>query len=226
MHPPARRDATSPARRSAHPPPYIVAVDVAVVVPVKRFEAAKRRLVGVLDDEPRARLAAWMAGRVLDAVAELPTFVACDDEGVRRWAERRGATPVWGPGLGLNGAVDDAVDQVTAEGFDHVVVSHADLPRPGALATVAGAGRITIVPDRRRDGTNVMAFPAQTPVRARYGGGSFGRHLGQAREIPAATVEVRHDRELSLDVDTAADLRHPLIAEVLPTWLRTIPANR
>ena len=200
-------------------------VRLAVLVPVKRFTAAKRRLAGVLSDADRARLAEWVATRVLDVVAEAPTFVACDDDRVAEWAQGFGATVVWGAGLGLNGAVDDGVAHVAAAGFDHVIVSHADLARPAALLSVARADTVTLVPDRRRDGTNVMSFPVAHRVSASYGGGSFARHLHQALALGIDT-EVRSDADLSLDLDTAADLAHPLIREVLPPWLPTSRDNR
>ncbi len=200
-------------------------VRLAVLVPVKRFSAAKGRLAGVLGDAERAALAEWMASGVLHVVAEIPTFVACDDEEVARWAQRLGANIIWGPGLGLNGAVDDGVAHITASGFDHVLVSHADLAIPEALLDVARAGHITLVPDRRRDGTNVMSFPATHPVRAAYGAGSFTRHLQQALAMSTVAVDVRWDPELSLDLDTARDLAHPLIQKVLPSWLPTSLAN-
>lgn len=207
-------------------------VHLAVLVPVKRFSAAKGRLRGVLADPDRARLAEWMASGVLDVVAEIPTFVACDDDGVAAWAQRMGAQVIWGAGLGLNGAVDDGVERITADGFEHVVVSHADLARPERLLDVVRPGAVTLVPDRRHDGTNVMSFPTTHAIRASYGGGSFSRHLAQALlltsepERSAVAVEVRSDPHLSLDLDTARDLAHPLIREVLPPWLPTNPVNR
>jgi 2-phospho-L-lactate guanylyltransferase len=200
-------------------------VRLAVLVPVKRFTAAKGRLSGVLTDVDRARLAKWLASRVLAVVAELPTFVACDDDEVASWARSNGAQVIWGAGLGLNGAVDDGVAQITDLGFEHVLVSHADLGRPDALMSVARQGCITLVPDRRRDGTNVMAFPTDTPLRASYGRSSFSRHLDQAHAIRSAELEVRADPDLALDLDTEHDLAHPLISEVLPEWLPTILAN-
>jgi 2-phospho-L-lactate guanylyltransferase len=203
----------------------VALVRLAVLVPVKRFSAAKGRLAGVLGDAERAALAEWMASGVLHVVAEIPTFVACDDEEVARWAQRMGANIIWGPGLGLNSAVDDGVAHITASGYDHVLVSHADLAIPEALLDVAHAGHITLVPDRRRDGTNVMSFPATHPVRAAYGGGSFTRHLHQALAMSTVAVDVRWDPELSLDLDTARDLAHPLIQKVLPSWLPTSLAN-
>jgi 2-phospho-L-lactate guanylyltransferase len=201
-------------------------VRLAVLVPVKRFTAAKGRLTGVLADDDRARLAEWMASGVLEVVAEIPTFVACDDREVADWATRMGAQVIWGADLGLNGAVDDGVRHIVSEGFDHVVVTHADLARPDALLDVARDGGITLVPDRRHDGTNVMSFPATHPIEASYGGGSFARHLEQALAWRSVPVEVRFDLHLSLDLDTARDLAHPLIQEVLPPWLRTNPVSR
>jgi 2-phospho-L-lactate/phosphoenolpyruvate guanylyltransferase len=194
-------------------------VRLAVLVPVKRFTAAKGRLTGVLGDTERARLAEWMATRVLEVVAEHPAFVACDDPTVASWAESKGARVIWGEGLGLNGAVDDGVAQIIEHGFDHVIVSHADLPRPHGLLRVARDGCITLVPDRRRDGTNVMSFPSTSPLHASYGGGSFSRHLARALHMGTAEVEVRHDHDLSLDLDTERDLSHPLIRPLVEPLL-------
>lgn len=198
---------------------------LAVLIPVKRFTAAKGRLAGVLDDGERARLARWMASGVIDVVAEVPTFVACDDADVAAWAVERGAEVIWGAELGLNGAVDDGVGRIVEAGFDHVLVSHADLPRPSHLLDVVRVDRITLVPDRRHDGTNVMSFPARATLRASYGGGSFARHLGQGLAMANVEVEVRCDPDLSLDLDTYRDLTHPLIKEVLPPWLPTNLVN-
>ena len=198
-----------------------------MLVPVKRFRAAKGRLIGTLDSAQRAQFARWMASGVLDAVRSLPTFVACDDDEVAEWAESHGANVIWGLGLGLNGAIDDGVEQITKQGVDHLVVSHADLPRPRNLALVARDGAVTLVPDRRRDGTNVMSFPTRTPIAASYGAGSFRRHLAQALMLAPldVAVEVRADPDLSLDLDTPADLAHPSIREVVPPWLQTIQDN-
>lgn len=203
----------------------LAGVRAAVLVPVKRFTAAKGRLSGVLTNAERARLAEWMATGVLEAVAALPTFVACDDEAVRDWALSHGASVLWGPGLGLNGAVDDGAARIAAAGHDHLLVAHADIPRPWRLPDVVVENRITFVPDTRRDGTNVMAFPTSSPIRASYGARSFSRHLAQA-ESSSHAVDVLDDPDLSLDVDTPDDLAHELVKEVLPEWVRTSQDSR
>lgn len=197
---------------------------VAAVVPVKRFAAAKGRLAGAVDEQQRARLARWTATGVVGAFGDIDVYVACDDDDVAEWARELGHAVIWGPGLGLNGAIDDGVAAVADAGYDQVVIAHADLPRPASLATVARHNTITLVPDDRRDGTNVMSFPLTDAIMAAYGAWSFERHLAAAQMVGIA-VEVRADPDLALDIDTPDDLTHPLIREVLPTWLQTNPAN-
>ena len=97
---------------------------------MKSFRSAKRRLTDWLPAGERQRLARWMAERVIAAAAPMPVFVACDDEIVAEWAESLGAHVSWGPGLGLNGAIDHGVDTISGKGIDHVIVAHGDLPFP------------------------------------------------------------------------------------------------
>lgn len=154
--------------------------------------------------------------------------MACDDDEVATWATDRGATVLWGAGLGLNGAIDDAVARVGANGADHVIVSHADLVLPGALRdltpTPETVDRVVLVPDRRRDGTNVIARPCALVLPASYGAGSFGRHLAHAL-ASGSPVTVRVDAQLSLDLDTEADLRHPMVAPLVAPLLDRIPVG-
>lgn len=198
----------------------------AVLVPVKSFGAAKGRLRGFLSDTERRRLARWTADRVL-AGAGRHAFVACDDVEVAEWATGHGATVVWGPGLGLNGAVDEAVAGIAAAGYAQVTIAHADLPDPRGLSGIGGAGRragsIVVVPDRHRDGTNVLSRPTAVALPAQYGPGSFARHLASALGT-GRPVTVRVDPFLSVDIDTADDLRHPAVARLLSRALTERPA--
>ena len=185
-------------------------MEPAVLIPVKAFHSAKARLSPTVTAADRATLARWMAGRVIDAVRPLPTFVACDDDAVAQWAESLGATVLWGPGLGLNGAVDAGVETISGKGFDDVIISHGDLPIPRSLPMLARPGAVVIVPDRRLDGTNVLVRPCSIALPASYGRASFRHHLERAI-ASGRQVTVRHDTELSLDLDTVADMTHPLI---------------
>jgi 2-phospho-L-lactate/phosphoenolpyruvate guanylyltransferase len=207
----------------------------AVVVPVKAFTSAKVRLAGALDPLERADLARRMGEVVLAAANPLPAVVVCDDDEVRAWAQRAGARVVWCPGRGLNGAVADGVAALRAEGVAMAVVAHADLPLATRLDWVAEFPGVTLVPDRRLDGTNVLAVPTEAGFRFAYGAGSFARHRAeaQARGLPARIV--RDDR-LAWDVDLPADLAWPTVGpdagpspldpEARPKERRRVPDGR
>lgn len=185
-------------------------LDVAVLVPVKAFRSAKLRLAPALDAAARAELARTMATRVLEAAAPLPVSVVCDDDQVAEWAAGAGAAVIWRPGRGLNGAVADGVAALAAVGYRQVIVAHGDLPHAVELASVAAFDGITLVPDRRQDGTNVVALPARVHASFRfaYGPGSFSRHHAEAARIGIPVRVVREPR-LAWDVDVPADLVEP-----------------
>ncbi len=177
-------------------------------MPVKAFSTAKVRLAPALAPEARAELARRMAATVLAAAEPLPAAVVCDDPEVRAWALRAGAEVLWTPGLGLNGAVEAAVAELARRGVATAVVAHADLPLATELAWVADFDGVTLVPDRRLDGTNVAAVPTAAGFRFAYGPGSFAAHRVEAARLglPARLVP---DERLGWDVDVPADLELP-----------------
>ena len=177
----------------------------AVLVPIKAFNEAKRRLDHALTAPERAELARAMADRVLDAAHPLPVAVVCDDNDVADWARRRGALVVWEPGRGLNGAVEAGVDHLRDAGVLHVTVSHADLPRASGLAEVGTTAGITLVPDRYGNGTNVIALPVDTGFRFSYGPGSFARHRTEAERV-GLPFRVLDLPDLAWDVDEPGDV--------------------
>jgi 2-phospho-L-lactate guanylyltransferase len=177
----------------------------AVLVPIKAFHEAKRRLDHALSAAERVELARAMAGRVLDAAHPLPVAVVCDDNAVADWARRRGALVVWEPGRGLNGAVEAGVDHLRDAGVLHVTVSHADLPRASGLAEVGTVPGITLVPDRYGNGTNVIALPADTGFRFSYGPGSFARHRAEAERV-GLPLRVLDLPDLAWDIDEPGDV--------------------
>ncbi|MFP4511677.1 MAG: 2-phospho-L-lactate guanylyltransferase [Acidimicrobiales bacterium] len=179
-----------------------------VLVPVKAFAEAKVRLAPALDPQRRATLAREMAGVVLAAAAPLPVAVVCDDPGVADWARTHGAEVFWRPERGLNAAVADGVERFAQRGYDSVIVAHGDLPLAEHLGWVADFDGVTIVPDRRDDGTNVICVPATAGFEFQYGAGSFHRHLAEAEQLGLA-VRVVRERRLGWDIDHPADLDLP-----------------
>ncbi|MEY3691366.1 MAG: 2-phospho-L-lactate guanylyltransferase [Actinomycetota bacterium] len=178
---------------------------VALVVPVKSFAAAKGRLAGVLDADARAALARRCAEQVVASGAPWPVYVVCDDEPTRSWAVSVGARPVRQDSPGLNAAVACGVTAARNDGATHVVVSHADLPLVTTYSHLVHAGEIVLVPDRHRDGTNVLSMPVDARLEFRYGPGSLAAHLAAAAAtgLPHRIIE---DAQLGLDLDTLDDL--------------------
>lgn len=178
-----------------------------MLVPVKAFHQAKLRLAPALDGDARAALARSMASTVLRAAGDLPVAVVCDDDEVRRWATQQGAEVVWCPGRGLNGAVADGVAHLRDRGDDRVIVAHADLPLATDLSPLATFAGVTLVPDRRRDGTNVACVPTSSGFTFSYGPGSFVRHRDEAVRLGLA-LRVVDDVRLAWDVDVPGDLTY------------------
>lgn len=176
-----------------------------MLIPVKAFDQAKRRLHLAMSGPERADLARAMADRVMGAAHPLPVAVVCDDIEVARWARAGGALVVWEPGRGLNGAVEAGVDHLRAGGVTQVTVAHADLPRATDLAQVGDAPGITLVPDRYGNGTNVMALPTDIGFQFSYGPGSFARHRIEAHRV-GVPLQILDLPDLAWDIDEPADV--------------------
>lgn len=185
--------------------------DAAVLVPVKAFGSAKTRLASAVGPEERRALARRLAEGVLDAASGATPFVVCEDDEVRTWAEARGVGTIVLPAAGLNRALQHARNRVVSEGFGRVVVAHGDLVHPHGLLQATGAGdELVLVPDRRRQGTNVLSLPGHdrraAAFRFCYGPGSFARHLRQGRELGLPTT-VLGPNDLADDLDEPGELR-------------------
>lgn len=176
-----------------------------MLIPVKAFSRAKLRLAPALSPPDRRHLAREMATRVVGSAGGLPVAVVCDDDEVADWARSLGAEVLWEPQRGLNGAVQAGVRRLRALGAASTLVAAGDLPLATELQSLTTFAGITIVPDRRRDGTNVIVLPATADFEFAYGPGSFLRHLVAARRSGAA-VRVLHSSPLAWDVDLPEDL--------------------
>jgi len=177
----------------------------AVVVPVKSFGIAKGRLGDALDEGERAALAERMAATVVAAAAPLPVWVVCDSHDVAAWAVGHGAGVIWRRAAGLNPAVTAAVEFLRDEGYERTIIAHGDLPLATELAWVGDFDGVTIVRDRRGDGTNVASVPTDSSFVFGYGPGSAANHRAEAERLGLA-VRVIDDDPLGWDVDTAEDL--------------------
>jgi 2-phospho-L-lactate guanylyltransferase len=199
----------------------------AVLVPVKAFGHAKQRLGDLLDGTARRGLAMAMAETVLHAAVDLRVAVVCDDDEVRSWAEALGAEAIWTPDLGLNGAVEAGIAHLARRGTARVIVAHADLPLATDLRWLADTEGATLVPDRHRDGTNVLCVPTGVGFVPAYGAASFRAHRAEAARLGLVTRLVP-DAALGWDVDVPEDLAVPPELDP-PPYLRTalaVPSDR
>ena len=186
------------------------------LVPVKDLERAKRRLAGALDPAARRGLSLAMLADVLDALDATPGLdgaaVVSRDADVTALARRRGLRVIPEAGTGLNAAVAQAANALSAEGCARLLVMPADLPLADPeeiaqiLAALPEAPGLTLVPDRHGVGTNGFLCSPPNAIAPSFGAGSFARHLEAARDagIPATVLRLPG---LGLDIDTPEDLR-------------------
>ncbi|MFT4596602.1 MAG: 2-phospho-L-lactate guanylyltransferase [Paracrocinitomix sp.] len=180
----------------------------AVLIPVKAFGQAKGRLSEALDQPTRAMLAQRMATHLVEVQRNVTVAVCCDDPGVAAWAASVGASTIWCPGTGLNGAVQQGVAELRKAGYASVAIAHSDLPLATSLDRLLGWSGVTLVPDRHRAGSNVITIPTSIDFRFDYGTGSFQRHVAEAVRHRRG-LRIVHDAQLGWDVDHPDDLAVP-----------------
>ena len=182
-----------------------------MLIPVKRFTAAKRPP----GRDPRRRragragpLARRSGGRRRPPLARVRRVRRRRRGGVG--GRGRGGRPVE-PGAGSQRRRRRRTGHYRRQGLRpsrHRAQRHPARPRP--LDRLAHAGAVTLVPDRRRDGTNVLALP----VAARRRGVLRSRlvhpapRAGDGRAVTASRSSAIP--QLALDIDDPGDLAHPL----------------
>ena len=177
---------------------------VAVIVPIKDFRQAKHRLSDRLSAEARESLARSMAEKVVAAAQNFTVHVACSDDAVADWATALGVQVIWIEQDGLNPAVKEAALQVATD-FSHMTIVHADLPQAESLDGIATANTVSIVPDRHKQGTNVLSLPTGTFFEFQYGANSLYLHMNEAVR-QNLDLKVLQIPQLQWDIDTPEDL--------------------
>jgi 2-phospho-L-lactate guanylyltransferase len=190
------------------------------LLPLKPFDEAKQRLAGALAQAERAALAGAMAEDVLAALTRNKRLervvVMSRGAEAESLARRCGAEFMPEPRLtryGLNPAVGRSVELLAAQGARSLLVVHGDLPLLGeddlaALLDAHAAGgerAATLMPDRARDGTNLLAWTPVGEFRPQYGKASFRRHSEQAIRA-GARLAICESPTGGLDIDLPDDL--------------------
>lgn len=194
-----------------------------VLLPLKEFAAAKQRLAGVLSAPERAQLFEAMVDDVLNVLTAHPAIervVICSRDRAAAWLARyyeveflhEEQLPLPTAG-GLNAVVNAAARRCAAQGVSDLMVVHGDLPLLGdadierfvAAHRATRGPAVTIAPDRRHSGTNLLAWRALPRFETRYGIDSLQRHCAQARAL-GAELAVCDLPGACCDIDEPEDL--------------------
>jgi 2-phospho-L-lactate/phosphoenolpyruvate guanylyltransferase len=190
-------------------------VKATAILPVKRFDEAKRRLAAGIEDGRREALVAAMLDDVLEAIggarAVERTILVSDEPLAAESAVAAGAEVVADPGEGgHSGASLAGIARAEERGAECVVLLPGDCPlldprELDRLLTGVPSAYVAIVPDRHGSGTNALVLAPPTAIRPAFGEGSRERHVAAARAagVPFAVEEVV---SLALDLDTPADV--------------------
>jgi len=197
--------------------------DRVLLIPVKAFALAKGRLSDALGADQRASLAEQMATRLVEQQERLQVAICCDDADVAEWAASLGAATMWCPDTDLNGAVQTGLHEVRSLGYRFAAIAHSDLPFASSLHPLLGWSGVTLVPDRHRTGSNVIALPTAIDFRFSYGANSFQRHIAEAVRHRIG-LRIVHDVNLGWDVDHPDDLAG-LDDPTLPLLLESGPRD-
>ncbi len=206
----------------------------ALLLPVKDLNNAKKRLIGVLTPEERFALAGAMLADTIRAVQSVrcveKIFVVTNYEPVMRLAEEnRWEILREERQISESHSVDAASRICEQKGvtgllrlpFDVPLIQSSDIDE--LLTVECHAPGLVIVPSRDGTGTNAMLRMPPTLFPSHFGNGSFAKHLAEAEKADA-TVLVRRNARLEMDVDDEADLRalleHDLSGTETGRWLR------
>jgi 2-phospho-L-lactate/phosphoenolpyruvate guanylyltransferase len=208
------------------------------VVPVKRFGAAKQRLLSVLDRPQRAAIVKAMLADVLAALEDagaIERVIVVTGEGrAERLAlahAQRTATPLEvfrDPNdAGHPQAATLGIIRARALGAECAALLPGDCPLldpdelDGALARMRSE-RVAVVPDRHGTGTNALLLSPVDVIAPGFGPDSSARHAERARrrglELAVETLE-----SLALDLDTPDDLA--ALAKTLASAPERAPAT-
>lgn len=176
-----------------------------IIIPIRSFLSGKSRLSSVLNQQQRSELMRYCANSVLGATGDVPTIVISSDPQVQSFALDRGKYCLPDPGRNLNQIVNSLYRSASDFGISHLTVAHGDLPLARDLTSLKQSSSAVIVPDRHRNGTNVLSIPTGTNFTFAYGTDSLEKHLLEAR-LNNLQVSLVEDPDLMIDIDFPEDL--------------------
>src|SRR5579859_670715 len=201
----------------------------AILIPVKEFREAKKRLAPHFSSAERAALAEAMCEDFFAVVAATRcverVFVVSKEPGALARARERGwETVLETRQISESDSVDAASQYCAAHGVRELLRLPIDLPlaEPKDIEAVFhkfderldekfeerfdGAPAAVLIPSRDGTGTNALLRTPPGLFPSRFGPNSFALHLAEAERCGARICALRNAR-LELDVDELEDLR-------------------
>jgi 2-phospho-L-lactate/phosphoenolpyruvate guanylyltransferase len=185
------------------------------IIPVKRLDAALRRLEGALAPVDRERLAEAL---FLDVITKLPrsrnitdSLIVTADPSVSRqarWLGHRVLDQL--EDVGHSEAAIAGTEAAADAGADRVAMLAADCPLLDVEELDRHLGRtpqgVLIIPDRHGTGTNALVLSPPDAIQPAFGLESCSRHISRAR---AAGIGFSLERigSVEVDLDTPEDMR-------------------
>jgi 2-phospho-L-lactate/phosphoenolpyruvate guanylyltransferase len=189
----------------------------AILLPVKEFHEAKKRLAPHFSPADRAALAEAMCEDFFSVVARTRCadriFVISKEAGALSRARRRGwETIIESEQTSESHSVDAGSRYCALEGVHALLRLPVDLPlvEPRDIEAVFEqldlAPSVVMVPSSDGTGTNALLRSPAILFPSHFGPNSFPRHLAEARTC-GARVRVFRNPRLELDIDELDDLR-------------------
>lgn len=190
--------------------------EISAIVPVKEFDAAKRRLSNHYSPPFRRGLARAMLEDVLNALTcaralRRLVVVTVDAEATRIAARYRTCISTEGARDGHTGAVMAAIHRLAEHGRSGVLAIPADVPgvtpdEVSRLLAVHRPGRaFSIVPAHDHRGSNAIVVTPPDAVPLAFGDDSFVPHCERARQCGIEPTIIPM-QGLALDIDNELDL--------------------
>jgi len=192
--------------------------DVWAVLPVKRLDLAKQRLVPVLSNAERMMLARTMLHDVLVTLAATPELrgivVVSGDrmaEELAKQLDARVANDL--SETGVNDAIRQGMKLLPPNAAVMVVPADVPFATVGDLQAVIANLRqhpIVLAPASSDGGTNALAMRSADLIAPSFGEDSYARHQAQARQ-KNLSCGIVHSDGLGHDIDRPEDLFVPTL---------------
>jgi 2-phospho-L-lactate guanylyltransferase len=192
------------------------------LLPIKNLSNAKERLSNLLDKTRRQGLFRAMTDDVISVLIKHPGIsevaIISDDPFAARLAKKHKAGLFTERALrvrGLNAVIQAAVSRLALRQIDNVMIIHADLPLINAtnlsklisMHNNFDGPRLTLAPDRHRNGTNCLLCNPASAFTFQYGKDSFRNHCAEANSL-RFSIQVLDDPQIGCDIDYPQDVTH------------------